>query len=288
MKKFSILIVALALFFVFPLFFNGCSPQNEFSCGEDYIFLAVGMTSDGKMKQELSFSLNSERLSEYLTKKEEVDFKKSLCENIGGLRNQLLLSFALVYMANPVEEFKIGRGLILSDVTIDDENDCAGFVITFSSLASWKYYHGSSQKEQQENGIYLIRKNSSSGQFPFSACVKNGEDEILLGEKYKNVYLDALKLADKSKEVKALYNPNFIYDYFSPFSHLHSNCDYNFNKDGIYHNVWLVENNNLSQDNTISLYSYSINYGLWYLSALIVTLLPCGVILILKHKKWNR
>lgn len=292
MKK-IFLIVAL-IFSLFSL--SGCSKSHEIDdfIAQDFVMLSIDFSSSGQITQSFDFSVNSDRYKE-TTKQEEIfTFKANLIEELSEIRNEFLLSFALMYIANPNEIYKINTGVILSQVVYNQEFDTVGFNIAFTSLCAWQYYHPSTQsldsQADAKGGNLFINKQTSLGVFPFSSSVTMSEDEskLLIGERYYQKYLNAASGLSFKEKLKEEYKPTFIYNYSVYNSKLHSDAHFQYKDNGHYHHIWAIEKDKLTEDNKICLYSYSVNYGMWYLFAIILTLVIMLIILLVyKYKKKN-
>ena len=54
---------------------------------------------------------------------------------------------------------------------------------------------------------------------------------------------------------------------------------------GNIHHIWTVDYDELSSENKINIYSYSINTGMWYLFALIIALLVTLIAILIAYRK---
>ena len=132
----------------------GVSGASEFNEGADFIMLSLDFSSNGQIVQSIDFSLNNDWLNQNSKSvKESLDFKKNLTKQIETLRNEFLFSFALTYMNEPKEEYKINQGVLLSAVVYNEESQSIGFKIGFSGLGAWNYYHNATENNT-ENDIY--------------------------------------------------------------------------------------------------------------------------------------
>ena len=277
MKKFAIILICF-----FSLFcLSGCD-SNQVEISKDFIMLSLQQNNDGSTKQSLFFSVNSEYLRENSKNiQEELNFKQNLIKNVDNLRNEFLFSFALIYMNNPQEEYKINQGVLLSQVGYDSQSDCVGFEITFTSREAWQFYHPSSSKgEDKPNSNIFYQKVESEGIFPFATKVQNAD--LTLGEKYKQCYLSSAQ--NLSFEIE--YNPQFIYNYSTTYNKYHSNADLQFKgNDKKYHHVWVE--NDLNDCKNIQIYLYIINKGWWILFGLTLPLIVMSICIIY-HKRKRR
>ena len=270
----------LAIILIFSLsFFCGCQKSSEASIGDDYILLSLSQNANLTITQSVQFSLNSKYINENAKSlKEEVEFKRNLTKNLTELRNEFLISFALVYVASPNEEFKINKGVVLTDVSINEESDTIGFEIYFTSPQAWDYYHPSkkeTQEPQNKKNIFYS-KSESRGLFPFSSTIKSADGEKLSGEIYKNRYLVAAKGLSFEDKLKEDYNVQFIYSYSTPSQRMRSDANIIFSQNRISHHIRVVDEQNLSNENSITVSSCVIYYGWWLFFAILVPLVICG------------
>lgn len=285
--------IFLIMIMIFSLsFFTGCS-SSQIDDVDDYIMLSLDISSNGQVVQSIDFSLNGDRLNEMgIEETEKNQFILNLQEQVKQIRNEFLMNFTLVYIANPNEEYSLNKGLLFTNVTYNSNTDSVGFDMIFTSIGAWNYYHnttGSSQDSSQNgNDNIFYSENISQGSFPFSAEINLGEGQsIYVGERYRQRYLQALSGLSFENEMTQNYNPTLIYNYSTYYSRLHSDADFKYTDSlGRSHHVWAVESQDLTADNKIKISSYNIHSGSWYLSALIFTTI-LGIILyvILDYKK---
>lgn len=287
----------LIVLLIFSLsFFTGCSNESNKSSSlslDDFIMLSLSFNIDGSICQSLDFSVNSENLKEIASDEEIFAFKNSLIEEIKNIRNEFLFGYALKYIKNPIEEFKINQGLVLTEVLYNTKTDTIGFDILFTSINSWNYYHdqSSSSSEGNENNNFLFyKKIISTGKFVFSTPVKvNEEETILIGKRYQQKYIEASKGLSFEAYIKENYKPTFAYNYATPTNRLHSDSQYEYlDSNNLFHHIWTVGYDELNENNTISLYYVSINYGWWYFFAILISLLVMTLILVVNKIKSKR
>lgn len=272
MRKFLFIMIL-----IFSLsFFAGCTRQDIKNLdADDFIMLSLDISSNGRIVQSLDFSVNSERLSNLGSDEEKLTFISNLTAAVERLRTEFLLELTILYIQNPSEEYKLNKGVVLTNAAYSNESDSVGFNIIFTSIGAWNYYHNSGQGGgDDENKNIFINKNESIGTFPFSSKVSLSEDEtIYVGDRYRLQYLGAAQGLSFESELSRLYNPVLLYNYSTYYSRLHSDADYQFvDSNGHSHHLWAVESEDLSADNKILIYSYQINAGYWYLFILIFAL----------------
>lgn len=257
------------------VFLCGCGQSKGIKIDDNFIMLTIDTNSDGSVKQSIVFGVNSPFLQENSQNLQEVfQFKQNLQKNIEEIRNEFLFSFALIYMNNPIEEYKINQGVLLSQVGYNQEGDYLGFEITFTSSGAWKYYHqtslGEEEKSNNGRGNVFISVQSSKGDFPFGETLK---------EKYKNIYLSSAKGFSFEGIVRESYNPDFVYNYCTYYPKFHSNATATFRgSDNKYHHVWI-------NGGQIVISVYIINKGWWIFFTLLVSLSLMTIAIILTKRK---
>lgn len=284
MKKFALIFIL-----IFSLsFLCGCNNQSQKAqISSNYIMLSISQNADGSSTQSVIFSVNSDFLRKNTNNlQEEFVFKQNLINQVENIRKEFLFSFALTYMANPNEEYKINKGVLLSQVGYNAENDYVGFEIIFTSLGAWQYYHTSSSESQTQkdknanNGNIFYSKVKSSGIFPFSSILN---DNLKVGERYKNCYINASKGLLFENAITKDYNPNYVYNYSTYYSRFHSNADMQFKgSDNKYHHVWIEDDLNESKEVILSV--ITIKKGWWIFFALLISLV--GMTIVIIHVKF--
>ena len=79
------------------------------------------------------------------------------------------------------------------------------------------------------------------------------------------------------------YHPDFVYSYSSPNRKIKSNADVKFLNSDLYFHVWKVEEEKLNKNNEVILWLSQINYGVWYISVLIIVIVPTTIFLAVHH-----
>lgn len=270
--------VFAGILLIFSLsFLCGFTSKKE-EISSDYIMLSLDFSSTGQIRQSLQFSVGSKKINEMsLSVKETLDFKKRLVEEITMLRNEFLFNFALIYLKNPDEQYKINKGVVISPVAYDEKSDLLGFEISFSNVDAWNYYHNANEEnsaEKTSRNPLFIRKIKSEGAFPFSTSIadENGQ-KLTVGERYINIYLQASKNLSFCDKLTEEYSPQFIYNYSAYNPKLRSNADKIFyDKNGKLHHLWIVDCDKIDAKNSILIYYYFVNRGVWLVFALTVPL----------------
>lgn len=273
MKKIFLIGLCLCSLFLF----TSCKSSEQAKPLKDYIALSCYL-EENRVETNIEFGYDGQRFQKRPTS-EVVKFKKRLKENIETLRNEFLLSFAIKFSQNPIDEFAINKGVFLSQVVCEGDN--VGFNIIYSSIASWRYYNSSSKEGNLDKGVTFIKKIENCGVFPFAGLMSNGKR---LGEKYKQAYSSALKGLTFETIEKREYDPYFIYDYATYSSRLKSDCQIYKHSNGLYHNIW-IKSGEKYKNATIKLWQYEINYGSWQLIAILICIIPCGVYIYIQNQK---
>jgi len=264
MKK--VLIVFMLIFSL--SFFCGCQ-QNEFDVMKDFVYSGVTFNKDGSVSQSVGLSVNSEKIMSLTNNADiTVQFQANLIKNLDLLRQKFLLNFALKYIENPIEKFKIGSGVVLSSTYYNQDADMVSFEMVFSSLSSWQYYHGgiSENAQEKQKMPLLICKKSSTSQFPFSGQDGQGQS---LTEEYKKIFLSACKGLSIESQLAKDYHPSFVYCYGTYLEKIKSDCDYRIESQGTIYHIWSAKENQL-EGKTTTIYYHLINFGNWLLIALVV------------------
>ncbi|MBQ8444667.1 MAG: hypothetical protein IJX25_04875 [Clostridia bacterium] len=263
MKKF-IFIFTL----IFSLsFFCGCKGES-FVMPSDSIFTGINFFSNGEISQVVAISVDSDYIDSVAKSGESVQFKSNLLSQMENLRQKFLLTYAIVYIQNPIEELQIGRGVKLTPVSYKEENDFVYFEIIFSSTLAWQYYHNALTEgaDINESMPFLMEKKSNTTLFPFSSLDANGTPA---GESYKNIYLSSSEGLSFEDKVKENYSPCYIYQYGTYSNKIKSDGNYKFLSDGINYHIWVADEDEL-QGKSTTIYYYKINKGGWLLLALII------------------
>ena len=269
--------ILLVMILIFSLsFFTGCNKQSNIKV-DDFIMLSLDISSNGRVIQSIDFSVGGDKFKQFdVSEVEKSQFIANLQNEITQIRNEFLMNFTLIYIANPKEEYKLNSGLLFSNVAYDSANDTVGFDMVFTSVGAWNYYHNTSSQNSETNNDtnIFVSKNISQGTFPFSAKINLGDGEsIYVGERYKQRYLQALDGLSVESKLKGSYNPTLIYNYSTYYSRLHSNADIEYTDEINHsHHVWMVESQNLTADNSIQITSYTIHTSSWYILALVFTI----------------
>lgn len=285
MKKYSFIIILIFSF----LFLSGFQNNSIlYDTTDDFIVFALDI-GESQVKQMLYFSLDEDKIISLSNEKDFEIFKQNLKEEIVEIRNNFLFNYALTYLQNPIEEFKINKGVLLSDVTYNSDQKVIGFSVVFSSLQAWSYYNSNgnnSSSNVPSEGNIFYNKKISNGKFIFSnKSTMNGEEKTI-GEIYAQKFINSSKGLSFESYIKNNYKPSFIYSYSTVFDKIKSNANYQFSNNNIFYHIWTVEFENINDENLVSIYLLIINYGWWYVFAIFITLLFILLsFLIIKIKK---
>ena len=276
MKKYLIFIVM-----IFSLFcLVGCNKKENVEIQKSYIMIATKISREGEVVQEISYGVNLPLIKSLSkTASEEISFVSSLTAKLKKLRENYLFKFALRYLENPIEEYKINKGVKLTEAVYSTNTDSVGFKIIFSKGA-FSYYNKSqveSKKQTQKN--LFINKEETTSNFIFS---EEDEEYGNVGERFKQDYLSSAKGLSFEKELEKTYNPDFIYGYITPYLQIKSNCNYFTKYNGDFYHFWIVKNSFLINKNTIKIWILQINYGFWYITILASVLIPLFISLIIR------
>ena len=237
MKKY---VIFLLIFAFCPFVLVGCDQKSEIKL-DDYIFLNLDYQSD-KVSFHLYFSVDESGLSYEGGEIEKQKFLKNLEKNIETIRMEYLFSLALIYIQNPIEEYKINSGVLISPVIYSHEKGLIGFDINYTSLDAYRYYHGSSSSgdTSKNQGNIFLYKHSSTGRNPFSVPISIGQGQTIpTGERYKNMVIESFSGTNYGQEYIASYNPSFVYDYSCPYSYIKTDADVKLKQNNTYHNYWI-------------------------------------------------
>ena len=237
MKKY---VIFLLIFAICPFVLVGCDQKNEIEL-DDYIFLNLDYQS-GKVSFHLYFSVDESGLSYQGGEIEKQKFLKNLEKNIETIRMEYLFSLALIYIQNPIEEYKINSGVLISPVIYSHEKGLIGFDINYTSLRAYRYYSNSppSSGDNKNQGNIFLYKHSSTGQNPFSVPISIGQGQTIpTGERYKNMVIESFSGTNYGQEYIASYNPSFVYDYSCPYSYIKTDADVKLKQNNTYHNYWI-------------------------------------------------
>ena len=255
-------------------FFCGCKSES-ISIPKQSIVSRLTFSQTGEITQSLSFGVDSDYIKSISKKGEDIIFTNNLVRQVDSVRQKFLLSFALVYLNNPIESLKIGQGVKLTLTSYKTQSDEVSFEMIFASNYAFQYYHNALSDEANQNPLpFLIKKQSSTSAFPFASLSANGE---MVANDHKNLYLSASKGLSFENTLQESYSPSFVYNYCTFSNKIKSDADCVFvDNAGFYNHVWIVDFSSI-ENAKITLYYYQINKGNWLMLALVVPCLAlCG------------
>ena len=267
--------IIIAFIFIFSLsFFYGCTSKTE-ELEHDFVSVQMQYLPNGNISQ--SFAIKTNFVSQ-LSDEECVTFSQGVCKALDEKRNRFFLAFAVTYLQNPNEEFKIGKGVIVSPVCYQTDKQIFSFQISFPSIAAWQYYNHSQRQEGEiVRKVPFFEKKTSKSTFPLA---NKGENECL-GESFANVIISQLGQLEKGDELIKQYKPNYIYCYSTYISKIKSNADFVNRKGGQNYHIWIEKE--LQNCGQIEIYYYLYDRGLWLVLAVVIP--TAGLSLYLLHLK---
>ena len=289
MKK-AVLTILIVFIILFGVTSSSC--REEVTLPSSAISLCLSTQTDGKITQEITFSLQSEKLKSLDVKDNLIrEVKNNFLSALNSLKNEFYLSFLLVYSLTADENFKIGDCIKIVGPYLDEETDLAGFDIIFSSLEAFQYYQTGKRAEDdtllgKSIPIKFYSHAESESKFPFAGEFTNKMGtKMTVGERYLQIYHTCLNRTLPEELCSKLDTPSFVYDYATPYSNLRTNADLVLQVGQIYHNVWIKNQSNF-KDAVIKLSSTVVYSCWWYLSVLVIAILVLGIgLLIIKFKK---
>ena len=258
---------------------------------DNYIMISQGVLPSGKVVREFDFSLNSPMLSRLGMSDIEIGkCKDALVEKVNLFREEFVLSFTLIYKdaQNKQPNFALGNDLIVSATEYNSELDNVTFKISYNTQEVWKFYSQSDNKNdnQTQNDstkIEFITTQNASSKFPFAQEVNTINGKITVAERYKKAYLSAFEASSIYEKVKKEYNPDFVYNYASPYNKINSNADIKFvDSQNLYHHVWKA-NQNQMPEKEVNLSISEANREWWYLTALVATIVGTAITLAIAY-----
>lgn len=281
MKRFLKILIVFVFACISLITFSACKEKVIFPSSS--ISLGLALENNGQVTQEVTFSFQKDNLTKLNVKDKLIEeVKSNLISAVNVLRNEFYISFLVIYSLSPNPEFKIGESVLVSDVVYNEEYDVVGFDIVYKDLATWQYFQGRGGEQEadpvkKDKSIKYFETTSSEGKFPFASEFTNQDgSKTTIGERYQKIYRTAYNITLPNQIVDALETPKFVYDYATPFSSLRSNAEIQTYSGGLYHNVWIKDQENF-KDSKIKLEATTIYAGWWYLSLFIGVILALAV-----------
>ena len=259
--------------------------KDDVLIDNSFIMLSISPSKNGEIVQTLAFGVDDKLIKT----DERASFIACAIENTQALRNEFLFSLASKYIQNKNEEYKIGSGVVLSNAVYDEKLKCVLFSIIFKNSDSWQYYHSSGQTQKSgSEKFYFAKKVTLPGVFPFSEEITLGNQNLTIGERYKNVFTSSAKDLTSFSYFQNNYNPSFVYMYGTNLRQLKSDANKIKVVNGVSYHFWIK--GEAVKGQTIKFYYYKINYAYIYLilisSVLIVVCV--SIPLILHFEKKNK
>lgn len=228
---------------------------------ENSIQIGIETTQNGIIIQRFSFStLTKERNEEYIK-----ELTSSIEQNI---YNNFFLSYWVKYLQNPIEKYKIGGEYVkFTKPEYDIENNNISFCFIFGGQTAWDVYNGSNNEHvdsKKPSNIGFVSTIKSQSTFPL--VVKNSEGNSI-GEIYKKTLKTAFFKYFPNKNIPEI---NYVYEYVIPSGKVHSNANYQFVEENLYHHVWVVKESELDNCEDMTIWQNQANPGWWYLIVLCV------------------
>ncbi len=183
---------------------------------------------------------------------------------------------------------KAVEGVYVSNCVYYSDIDGVGFSIVFDDLDAQKEFFGVEEDKndniQQNFSGFFIKKLEFSTKFPISSA-ENAEQVKLVCSMATVSWCVQNNISQEKRNAleKILNETIFIYDTTTPSNSLKSENMYEAN--GLYHNVFIKNINDLKENNEIKFYISYPNVAVWYLCALIVVILGMIVAYILLSNK---
>lgn len=233
-------------------------------------------SSDGKIGMAYVFPVNSAELSEQGYTQQQIEtYKFYLTTYVNALAKNNSLK--------ETEGTVVGGCQYFSDV------DGLGFAITFKNLEAQKLFFGVTEDSQtssnkQGTGLF-IKKTTITTSFPFSKTSAGNFKMVCLMAISSWANDQNLSEHQTAEAKKILDNSVFIYDFSTQQSGLKSELMYD---DGnFYHNIFVTKQENL-ENASISFWTESPNYPVWYLSALIAVVVGMTIVFIIVKRNRNK
>lgn len=216
--------------------------------------------SDGKIGLAYIFPVNSTKLSEKGYSEQQISvFKFYLSTYVNAL--------AQTNKNKATNGTNVGTCQYFSDV------DGLGFSIIFDDLSAQNLFFGvqenssSGEVNKKTTGLFM-RKTELTTSFPFSQN-SAGDLKMIVLMAMSSWASDQNLSSEQKKSVQEILNESvFVYDFATTQTSLLS--DVMYDDQNFHHNVFVKTFDQLESDNSITFYSTSPNYPIWYLSALLV------------------
>ena len=203
---------------------------------------------------------------------------------------KFFLSIYVSAWANGYKD-KLCDGVVLKNCVYWKEFDGVGFSLVFDDVDAQQKFFGINQQQSSpqkldEKGVFF-KKISITTNFPVAS-----EESA---KSLQKIYFLALENWQKEENIddkkmqnlaNFLQNCNFIYDFSTASNALFSEKLYTI--DGVVHNVFIKNLEQIKQDSTITFWTKSINKPMWCLVILVVVLMGVFVSFLVINFKEKR
>ncbi len=266
MKKFFFFAIAFLLLFSLPA--NIVSAES----GNNSVTLL--RISSGQVNSFVYlFPINTAEFENVQLSSTEIEgFKYFLKSRVGLIRD------------NYFEQAEEIDGMTVSEVCYYSSYDAIGFEVTFGNLTAYHEFFGSSSDDgdNQQTGFF-VTKTFYEVNFPFQENVV--ETLSLMYSTTITVWSTVFSIdVQKTDYLSQIFeNCTFTYQILSTQKKIYSE---NMSKVGsFYANTFTLSKTEIAESPQIVFWTVRVNYGWWYLFALVSTVSVVAVLLILEHKK---
>ena len=285
MKKY--LIIFLIPIFLIPLFtYNvSYSEAKNSTIIDDFILLSLDFSQNPT--QSIEFSISNDLFDKCsMNENDRVGFVDNLIKKVDTIRTEYLLNLTLKYIQNPIEEYKLNKGVVLSQVVYNETLSIVGFKIIYNGFSAFNYYNSNGNSSNLKNdGNIFINKYVSKSIFPFCKNIVLPTGTETLAQRYKDIFISTANNTDYYQKISENYNPVFVYDYVTLGNGITSNANYEIKNGDYKHFIWTVKEENISSNPNIELTLTIINRGWWFLLALIVVTILLFLLILFIYRK---
>ena len=244
---------------------------------ENYIAVGIQYLPDGKIVQ--SFEIKT-GIVEILSEQEKNKFSIGVCQGLEEKRNRFMLNFAVKYIQNQKEEYRIGKGVVLTPINYQKESQVYGFEICFASLSVWQFYNDlQSEGVEQNNKLPFFEKRGQTSDFPLA----NKGEEVGVGRILEDIVLTAFSSINQGENLKKNYTPSFVYCYSTYLSKIKSNADAVSRSSTQYNHIWIEDN--IEECEQIEIYYYVYDRGVWLILGLTIPCLGLVIYVIVVNRR---
>ena len=270
-----------ALFLIVLLFSNGCSKVesenvSDILCECNAFRISKSVDGNGKISMCYTFPINSKFFVDNGFENKDLEvYKFYLLTYVNTLQKQV--------QKNSVD------GMAVSGVLSFDEIDSYGFAFTFENATVQSEFFGKKQTSENENkgnniekSGFFVEKIAISTNFPIST-IENAQNFMSICKYSVVATSQANSLSQEQVDLlnSAIDKAVFVYDYSTSETGLCS--DMMYQRNGLYHNVFVKSLSDIESDPKICFWTCAVNKGVWYICATIFVLfLMIGLVLWLK------